>query len=64
MCTNCEYKINKAAISGNRINELCLDIERKGDNYLDNYEFRVLNRNKEYMESYAIAVHSHRMREW
>ena len=64
MSLNSEHKINKAAISGNWINELCLDIEWEGDNYLDNYEFRVLNRNKEYKELYAFAAHNHRMREW
>ena len=49
MNTNSEYKINKVAISGNGINELYLDIEWEGDNYLDYYELRVLGRNKEYV---------------
>lgn len=61
MSTNSEYKINKVAISGNGINELYLDIEWEGDNYLDYYELRVLDRNKEYMESCAFAAHNHRM---
>ncbi len=61
MSTNSEYKINKVAISGNGINELYLDIEWEGDNYLDYYELRVLDRNKEYVESCAFAAHNHRM---
>ena len=61
MNTNSEYKINKVAISGNGINELYLDIEWEGDNYLDYYELRVLDRNKEYVESCAFAAHNHRM---
>ena len=48
MNTNSEYKINTVAISGNGINELYLDIEWEGDNYLDYYELRVLDRNKEH----------------
>ena len=61
MSTNSEYKINKVAISGNEINELYLDIEWEGDNYLDYYELRVLDRNKEYVDSCAFAAHNHRM---
>ena len=61
MSTNSEYKINKVAISGNGINELYLDIEWEGDNYLDYYELRVLDRNKEYVGSCAFAAHNHRM---
>ena len=61
MNTNSEYKINKVAISGNGINELYLDIEWEGDNYLDYYELRVLDRNKEYVESCAFSAHKHRM---
>ena len=61
MNTNSEYKINKVAISGNGINELYLDIEWEGDNYLDYYELRVLDRNKEYVDSCAFAAHNHRM---
>ena len=61
MNKNSEYKINKVAISGNGINELYLDIEWDGDNYLDYYELRVLDRNKEYVESCAFAAHNHRM---
>lgn len=61
MSTNSEYKINKVAISGNGINKLYLDIEWEGDNYLDYYELRVLDRNKEYVDSCAFAAHNHRM---
>ena len=59
--TNSEYKINKVAISGNGINELYLDIEWEGDNYLDYYELMVLDRNKEYVESCAFATHNHQI---
>ena len=57
MNTNSEYNINNVAISGNGINELYLDIEWEGDDSLDYYELRVLDRNKEYVESCAFAAY-------
>lgn len=61
MSTNSEYKINKVAISGNGINELYLDVEWEGNENIDFYELRVLDRNKEYVESCAYVAHNHRM---
>jgi hypothetical protein len=61
MNTNSEYKINKVAISGNGINELYLDVEWEGNENIDFYELRVLDRNKEYVESCAYVAHNHRM---
>ena len=61
MSTNSEYKINKVAISGNGINELYLDVEWEGNENIDFYELRVLDRNEEYVESCAYVAHNHRM---
>ena len=61
MSTNSEYKINKVAISGNGINEIYLDVEWEGNENIDFYELRVLDRNKEYVESCAYVAHNHRM---
>ena len=61
MSKNTDYKIKNVAVSTNGRNEIYFDVEWEGDNYLDYYELRVLDRNKEYVESCAFAAHNHRM---
>ena len=61
MSTNSDYRINKVSISGNGTDELYLDVEWEGDNYLDYYELRVLDRNRKCVESCAFASHNHRV---
>ena len=50
MSTNSEYIIKNVAISTNGIDELYLDIEWEGDETIDFYELRILDKHKEYVE--------------
>ena len=61
MSTNSEYIIKTVAISTNGVDELYLDIEWEGDDTIDFYELRILDRYKEYVESCAYIGHNHRV---
>ena len=61
MSTNNEYIIKNVAISTNGIDELYLDIEWEGDETIDFYELRILDKHKEYVESCAYIAHNHRV---
>ena len=61
MSTNSEYIIKNVAISTNGIDELYLDVEWEGDETIDFYELRILDKHKEYVESCAYIAHNHRV---
>ena len=61
MSENRDYKIKSVEISTNGINELYLDIEWEGDNQIEYYEIRVLDRNREWLNAYEYVAHSHRV---
>lgn len=61
MSTNSEYIIKNVAISTNGVDELYLDVEWEGDETIDFYELRILDKHKEYVESCAYIAHNHRV---
>lgn len=61
MSKNTDYKIKNVAISTNGINELYLDIEWEGDEIIDFHELRILDKDKEHVESCACIAHNHRV---
>ena len=61
MSANSEYIIKNVAISTNGVDELYLDVEWEGDDTIDFYELRILDRHKEYVESCAYIGHNHRV---
>jgi hypothetical protein len=61
MSKNTDYKIKNVAVSTNGRNEIYFDVEWEGDANLDYYELRVLDANKEYVESCDFAAHNHRI---
>ena len=61
MSTNGEYIIKNVAISTNGVDELYLDVEWEGDDTIEFYELRILDKHKEYVESCAYVAHNHRV---
>lgn len=47
MDSSSDYKIKSVEISTNGVNELYLDVEWEGDEHIEYYEIRVLNKYNE-----------------
>lgn len=61
MDSSSDYKIKSVEISTNGVNELYLDVEWEGDEHIEYYEIRVLNKYNECIESCAYVAHNHRI---
>lgn len=61
MSTTNDYKIKSVEVSTNGTNEIYLDVEWEGNQYLDYYELRVSDRNHNEVESLAYASHKQRV---
>lgn len=61
MNTNNDYKIKSVEVSTNGVNEIYLDVEWEGNQYIDYYELRVSDRNHNVAETLAYASHKQRV---
>ena len=61
MSKNTDYKIKNVAVLTNGQNEIYFDIEWEGDERIDFYELRILDKHMEHVESCACIAHNHRV---
>lgn len=61
MSKNTDYRIKNVAVLTNGQNEIYFDVEWEGDENIDFYELRILDKDKECVESCACIAHNHRV---
>ena len=61
MSKNTDYRIKNVAVLTNGQNEIYFDVEWEGDENIDFYELRILDKDKECVESCACIAHDHRV---
>ena len=61
MSKNTDYRIKNVAVLTNGQNEIYFDVEWEGDENIDFYELRILDKDKEHVESCACIAHNHRV---